>query len=196
MGASAAFAALYLAFWFIMEPIHIHNKLYIVLNDGCLENAHTISIYAEYDFFSVSGIANLPSDHLSNVRQDDDCEIALFCLSDIYRFDDTMRREIARSTAGLKQLVDIGTDPVIQARNSFFLGCHLIMSHGLGFEEAFLSLRSLHELFDQCYRKNNISVEKSLRAFCCAKCLNWIDFRISTGNDIQIDRLVHDARWC
>ncbi len=131
-----------------MEAIHIHNKLYIVLNDGCLRNACTISVNAEYDFPSISDTADLPSYRLSNVRHDDDCEIAIFCLSDIYRFDDILRREIVNNTSGFKQIVNIGTDPVIQARNSFFLGCHLIMSHGLGFEEAFLSLRSLHELFE------------------------------------------------
>ena len=162
------------------------------MNNECLTSACTTSTYADSYFFvpSATFLASTYGAHA------DECKNVIFCLSDIYRFDETVGRLFATSTPFIRLLVDIGTDPVVQIRNSFFLGCHLIMSHGLGFEEAFLSLRSLHELFDRFYQESNISVEKSLRAFCCAKCLNWIDFRISTGNDIQIDRFVHDARWC
>jgi hypothetical protein len=179
------------------KPIHIHNKLYIALSDECCSialadrNEEYLNLFSPMETF-------LASDWQSNERSTthfNDCIMTNFGLSDIFRFDDIVRSEAAKNSSGFKQLVNIGSDPVTQARSSFFLGCHLIMSHGLGFEEAFLSLRPLHALFEQFSQMGYISVENSLRAFCCAKCLNWIDFRISTGNDIQIDRFVHDVRW-
>jgi hypothetical protein len=51
----------------------------------------------------------------------------------------------------------------------------MIMSHGLGFEETYLAFRPLHGFFKNTSYLE-IPVENTLRAFCCAKCLNWIDF--------------------
>jgi hypothetical protein len=180
------------------QAIHIHNKLYIALSDdGCWSDALANRNFEDYNLFSPMETF-LASDRQANERnktQFDDSIMNIFGLSDIFLFDDIMKSELAKNSFGFKQLVNIGSDPVTQARSSFLLGCHLIMSHGLGFEETFLSLRPLHALFDQFSQMENISLENSLRAFCCAKCLNWIDFRISTENDIQIDRFVHDVRW-
>jgi hypothetical protein len=72
------------------------------------------------------------------------------------------------------------------------------MTHGLGFEEAFLSFRSFHELF-QSYAEG-VSVENVLRAFCCAKCLNWIDFKAASdaenkpSKSINIPEFIHYSR--
>ncbi len=175
-------------------PIHIHNKVYFALNDGCCTSEFNSSVYPDFSCFSPSQAA-AASDLLSHEQRcGEACTAASLSLSDIFRFDDTMRKVLSNGGSRFKLVVNIGSDLVTQARNSFLLGCHLIMSHGLGFEEAFLSLRPLHKLFDQLSNDCAISVEKSLRAFCCAKCLNWIDFRISASNDIQIDRFVHDTR--
>jgi hypothetical protein len=175
-------------------PIHIHNKVYLAFNGGCGGNARDSNIYADFKFFSPSE-AIVARDLLSYElkRERGDFTTAILSLSDIFRFDETMRKELSQ-ISGLKLLVNIGSDIMTQARNTFLLGCHLIMSHGLGFEEAFLSLRPLHDLFDQFFQECAFSVEQSLRAFCCAQCLNWIDFRISASNDIQIDRFIHDVR--
>jgi hypothetical protein len=176
------------------NPIHIHNKVYLELKDGSWKSKTNAGLYGDFNLFSPSH-AVVARDLLSNAQsRTDDCPAAPFSLSDIFRFDDAMKKELSEGGSGFKLLVQIGSDLVAQARNSFLLGCHLIMSHGLGFEEAFLSLRPLHVLLDRFSNECSISVEKSLRAFCCAKCLNWIDFRISANNDIQIDRFVHDVR--
>ncbi len=75
----------------------------------------------------------------------------------------------------------------------------MIMTHGLGFEEAYLAFRSLYGLFEKT-ASDEMSVEKSMRAFCCAKCLNWIDFGQHTmgstpDHPISLDESDHYARY-
>ena len=92
-----------------------------------------------------------------------------------------------------------GKDLQSQVQLAFLLGCHLIMTHGLGFEEAYLAFRPLSTLFERT-STDEISVEKSMRAFCCAKCLNWIDFGqqidiSSIDHPLCMDELDHYARY-
>jgi hypothetical protein len=73
------------------------------------------------------------------------------------------------------------------------------MTQGLGFEETYLAFNSMREIFE-IYPQSQTYFQKSLRAICCAKCLNWIDFReLAVRNDsksrIEIDEFMHYARW-
>ncbi len=65
-------------------------------------------------------------------------------------------------------------DPTQRLAISFMMACHRIMSGDFGFEEALLSLQPLNELSGQCICSG--SFKNSLRAICCARILNWIDF--------------------
>ena len=56
----------------------------------------------------------------------------------------------------------------------FIIGCHLIMTHGLGFEETYLCFKPFHKYLKSHPPKCGESFEAWLRAFCCAKCLDWI----------------------
>jgi hypothetical protein len=47
----------------------------------------------------------------------------------------------------------------------------------MGNEETLLSFKSVHVLFEKYFAASNLSVKKSLRSLCCAKCLDWIDLR-------------------
>ena len=62
-----------------------------------------------------------------------------------------------------------------QPRLAFLLGCHLIMAQGLGFEETYLAFRPLDNLISD-ESGNKITIQIALRAFCCAKCMGWIEF--------------------
>jgi hypothetical protein len=72
------------------------------------------------------------------------------------------------------------------------------MTRGLGFEEAYLAFRPIYCLFERT-SSDGMSVEKSMRAFCCAKCLNWIDFGqhidgSASDHPICMDECAHYAR--
>jgi hypothetical protein len=97
------------------------------------------------------------------------------------------------------KIICTGVDPVQQVASAFLLGCYLILSTGLGFEEACLAFRPLSETIDRCI--GNVVFKNSLRALCCAKCLNWIDFRRDSESEtmlhqqIEIDEFIHYSRY-
>ncbi len=94
-------------------------------------------------------------------------------------------------------VVCTGFEAKRQAKTLMLLGCHMVLSQGMAFEEAFLIFRPLHSLIRTHY--TGISAfEILLRAMCCAKCLNWIDFGLACNNRakacIQMDEFIHYAR--
>ena len=121
--------------------------------------------------------------------------IVSFSLEEFFHFDaivqNTLRRQAHRVT------VFAGLDPNRQTRTLMLLGCHMVMSQGMGFEEAFLIFRPLRSLI-QNHLKGISAFEILLRAICCAKCLNWINFGLSgnirSENCIHMDEFIHYAR--
>ncbi len=92
-----------------------------------------------------------------------------------------------------------GVDPEQQVAIAYMLGCYLIMSNDLGFEEVCLAFTPLYETIDRCV--GNVAFTSSLRSLCCAKCLGWIDFRndseremVLRGN-IEMDEVIHYSRY-
>ena len=156
------------------EPVsmlHIYNNLYISLKDienfKCsldvdMKNIVLIPFNARQQSYEEDNT----SDHTGSFQPS--------YLAAIYRFDERINK-VSLTNDGKKLVFVTRRDTQSRVRLSFLIGCHLIMAHGLGFEETSLAFRPLWELHEHisCSEK---SVEKSLRAFCCARCLNWIDF--------------------
>lgn len=116
-------------------------------------------------------------------------------LSAIFHFDAMVKRILNQHLLH-KIIFCAGKDLEYQIELSILLGCHLIMTHGLGFEETFLAFRPLNSFFKQTSFLD-ISLENILRAFCCAKCLNWIDFgqkKDEQNHPICMEEFDRDAR--
>ena len=119
---------------------------------------------------------------------------------DVYKFD-LMACDLEAKFSTQKIVFHSGHDPQAQATLAFLLGCHMMLSHGLGFEETYLAFRRLHGLLDpQSCNGPHISVKTCLRAFCRAKCSNWIVFKdLATASSestssIHILKYLHYAR--
>lgn len=119
-------------------------------------------------------------------------------LNSIYLFDD-MAKTIENTHKDIKLFFVVKDDVDDKIIISFLIGCHLVMSHGLGFEETYLSFKPWHNTFDQYMSHQGISLKHLLRSFCCAKCLDWIDFGISPSvgfvSQVMIDKLIHDEGY-
>ena len=117
-------------------------------------------------------------------------------LEEIYHFDSIMKTFGMRDKSK-KLLICTGSEPIQQIRILKLIGCHLILSHEMGFEAACLAFRPFSDLLqDQCSR--SLSFETLLRSVCCAKCLNWINFTTdyidSNDQGIMMDEYIHYAR--
>ena len=153
--------------------IHIHNNLLIALGD--VEKLCSSQKDGPEGYFVIPVLQNIrrtdldASLHCLNVEG-----FLPSCLSDIARFD-SMVNNVSNSHPHSKLVFSTTTEPEYQRRLVFLLGCHMIMRQGLGFEEAYLAFRPMHDVLEESSIQN-LSVRRSLRAFCCAKCLGWIDF--------------------
>jgi hypothetical protein len=117
-------------------------------------------------------------------------------VEDIFRFDQMACALEARNPTH-KIVFQSRLDQHSQAILVFLMGCHMMLSHGLGFEETYLAFGCLHRIMDP---GPQISVKSCLRAFCRAKCSNWITFKgpmtASPGDNhsIHIEKYLHYAR--
>jgi hypothetical protein len=155
--------------------VRLHNELYIALCGMEMAN-----VLVEKGLKSAMVIQFSPSMLAQgNAARDDEfvCKVKNFepsGLSEIFRFN-AMVANLSKLHPGLKLVFCAEQDVQSQVQLAFLIGCHMIMTHGLGFEEAYLAFRPLYKLFERT-SSDEMSVEKSMRAFCCAKCLNWIDY--------------------
>jgi hypothetical protein len=122
--------------------------------------------------------------------------ICSFSLESIFRFDIIIKSLLLKQTNRI--LVCPNNETHTQAKILVLLGCHLIMSQGMGFEETVLAFRPLNTLL-QANLRGVSSFEAILRAMCCAKCLNWINFSLEQTNKdddgIQMDEYIHYSRY-
>jgi hypothetical protein len=121
-------------------------------------------------------------------------------MEDIYDFDE-MACAFEAKYPTQKIVFQTGSDHGSQATIALLMGCHMMLRHGLGFEETYLAFRRLHSIIDpQPLNELRISVKSCLRAFCRAKCSEWITFKdpVEGSPDkpgsINIDEYLHYAR--
>ena len=173
--------------------IHIYNNLYIAMSD--------IEQIKHSEVVEKSRIVMIPF----NAIQRGFCEAERTSensfhpsyLTAIYKFGASISK-ISSLNEHKKMVFFTSRDIQSQSKLAFLLGCHLIMAHGLGFEEtclAFVPIWKMHEHICLIVR----SVEKSLRAFCCARCLNWIDFgktfkALDKKETIDVEEFEHYSR--
>ena len=131
-------------------------------------------------------------------------------VEDIFRFDQ-MACALEERNLSHKIVFQSRLDWHSHATLAFLMGCHMMLSHGLGFEETYLAFRRLHTIMDPEPRNEpQITVKSCLRAFCRAKCSNWMIFKgpmaasPDSNNSIHIEKYLQYARcahfllrqWC
>ena len=118
-------------------------------------------------------------------------------LLEVYRFD-LMAKGLTAHQQGSKLVYVFGQGLHSHERCLFLIGCHLMMTHGLGFEETCLSLKPVLKKVNLHDAPCGELLKAWLRSICCAKCLDWIDFtvslRSSEKNSFQVDKLIQDCR--
>jgi hypothetical protein len=179
-----------------VDEIALSSKLFLAFrNEQHLQDNQTIAVTHDSGIFCVAPLQLA-------LKMTSNCNVNLkdapgLTLSDIHRFDRLMHN-ISRSNPGIPVHVYAGTDPQLQVKTAFLLGCHLIASQGHGFEETLLAFRPLHQKIDLHF--GLAEFKNSLRSLCCAKCLRWIDFDHSSDDEltpgsIQMDEYAHYSRY-
>ncbi len=92
-------------------------------------------------------------------------------LTEAYRFDKAAG-DLATTNRRPGLVFTIKYDSGYMPKSLFLIGCHLILSHSLGFEETCLSLKRFPGYADGGL--GEVCLATGLRSFCCAKCLDWI----------------------
>jgi hypothetical protein len=84
-----------------------------------------------------------------------------------------------------------------QIKLAFLAGCYLIMYNGCGYEETLVSFKRFQPSFDD-QTESSVSVQDCWRAMCQAKCMNWIDFQLTSEPDhgavMCMEEYTHYAR--
>jgi hypothetical protein len=177
----------------MLPSIELNSKIWLVLDSEQRLLQHSKKFKYKYLIIPFQ-LATLANGAL--VRHLSGNSLMPFSLSDIYAFSEMMQR-VSRLGPSVRFLC-AGVDPEQQVALAFLLACHMIMTNGLGFEEAYLLFKPLYETIDRCI--GNLAFTSSLRALCCAKCLNWIDFRNDSENGTMVhgrmdmDEAIHYSR--
>jgi hypothetical protein len=181
---------------------HIHNRFYLALLDS--SQAELISRHVLNANYMVLPLTMTNVDEIS-ARVSKANPAAAFSpafLGDLLKFDDAIGA-VERRRSRMKLVFQTGSDPKVQVQMAFMLGCHMIMSHGVGFEETCLAFKNLHTLFAEtgASDEHGVSMRSCWRAICCAKALSWIDLKRAVFTNraddrcIQIDEYLHYARY-
>ena len=175
-----------------MKVVHIHSKAYIQLQADESSEHHDLHGYMPLNKALYSQILpdRIREIVLTPTRNSN--EKYFGSLSEVYRFNLTATEQMTRCLDS-KTVFTIGNEV---EQGLFLIGCYLIMNHGLGFEETYLSFKPFHEHLRRYAPTCGESFETWLRSFCCAKCLGWIDFRVlPQASPFHIDQFVHDDRY-
>ena len=175
-----------------MKVFHIHSNAYIQLQADEGSEHYDLHGYtplekAQYSQISTDGMLDLVlTPHGQTYGK------YFGSLSEVHRFNSAATEQMTRCLDS-KTVFKVGN---ALEQGLFLIGCYLIMNHGLGFEETYLSFKPFHEYLRRYAPTCGGSFETWLRAFCCAKCLGWIDFRLSPqASPFHIDQFVHDDRY-
>ena len=174
-----------------MQLVHVHSKIYIITdisissrNENLLEPEDLSS-----NFIKIR-MAQVVSQHLTDTDSSESKHFG--SLSLLHQFDSLATR-LATEQHSPKLAFVFGETTQAFERYLFLIGCHLIMTHGFGFEETCLALDKVHTHTRRCVD----STKDWLRSLCCAKCLDWIDFRVTPKNVVnsfEFDKIIHDER--
>jgi hypothetical protein len=153
--------------------VHIHNNFFVAPCDVTrASDLQENSSVASFLIPVLQDVVAAESD--ASLRCLDSDGFTPSSLSAISRFDEKMKNiEAAHPHSNL--VFCTSTQDRYQIRLAFLLGCHLILEQGLGFEETYLAFRPLEKILPD-EPSHKISMQIALRAFCCAKCMGWIDF--------------------
>ena len=175
----------------------VHNRLYLALlgeKQAEIVARNILTLNYLVVPLSVSDVADIQS-----TKDNETFEPP--CLGDIFKFDE-MASALERKHPRMKLVFHTGPNQTTQIGMAFLMGCHLIMSHGVGFEETFLTFRNFHSISElKANGSADISITSCWRAFCCAKCLAWIEFNkvvcdsVHDDKCIHIDEYMHYARY-
>ena len=168
---------------------NLHGRFYLALHEDDIAHRVAQSEFVK-NYFVVSQSTSLMSSgslHSFNPT-----------LAEVYRFD-CMTKNILRAHGDqCKVVFSTGKDVKLQVRLAFLLGCNMIMSHGIGHEAAFASLKPMHSLF--LHLELDRPMMEYFHAVSKAKQNRWIDFsdwlrdfkNLPTSSDM--DEYIHYAR--
>jgi hypothetical protein len=186
----------------ISSMISIHNRLLLASLDGQISPAVFAKLSSlNYAFIPLrqTTVTAIIQRNSQEILHDSFLDLRL---EDIYEFD-RIACAVEATYPTKRIVVPTGSDSSSRATIAFLMGCHMMLSHGLGFEETYLAFRRLHSIMDpQSSNGPQITVKSCLRAFCRAKCFQWITFQDPSENSpdtqgsIQIDEYLHYARSC
>jgi hypothetical protein len=147
--------------------------------------------YSEYCFVEFSNIIEWQKRAESSTSEN----LGYLSLEEVFYFI-TKLQLFEKMNPGPRIIIRLGNDSLLWTRFVSIIGCYLIMLRGLGYEEALLVIQPLRILMPQGIGHD--CPEYSMRAVCCAKCLNWINFVDLMGEDneaeLQMDEYIHNAR--
>jgi hypothetical protein len=172
--------------------VHIHNRL-LMASFKEQPSPATLKTISSLNYV----LATFP--HAAEFRREDSShEAAAFSppsVEDIFRFDQ-MACALETKNPTHKIVFQTKLDQHSQATHTFLMGCHMILSHGLGFEETFLAFRRLHSIMDpHPHNTPQISVKSCLRAFCRVKCSNWIIFKGPMAASPECSNSIHVEKY-
>jgi hypothetical protein len=173
----------------LLDSTKLHNRISVSLKNKTKQPRNCKAS----DFCLVNLDLSCPTTTDSIYEKD----ISKVTLEEIYRFDEVIQHALSNDSGRNQVLIYAGLEPCRQIRVLFLLGCHLIMSQGLGFEETVLAYRPFKSLIAEqcCYEE---WLEDGWRGLCCAKCLDWMDFSKfqddQSESGIQMDEYMHYAR--
>jgi hypothetical protein len=179
--------------------IYIHNRLLLAVLDERISPAVNTKMSSLNYVFVSPHQTNVTEFLQRETQRKSRDKFTKPKIEDIYEFDQ-MACAVEAKYPTQRIVFQTGSDQNAQATISFLMGCHMMLSHGLGFEETYLAFRRLHSIMDPPTRDGpQISVKSCLRAFCRAKCSEWITFKDPVAGSpdkpgtMHIDEYLHYA---
>ena len=150
--------------------VHISSTVYIQWNDEGQASKKEDLMLFEIDStrFQMLNVSEFDS-RLPHERDSAQSAAGFGSLIEVHRFDQAARCLTERGSS-IVFLIGPGINQ--QKRDLFLIGCHLILTHNLQFEEACLSLKRFPGFIDDKF--SEWSLATGLRSFCCAKCMDWV----------------------
>lgn len=178
--------------------VRIHNNLFVA---ACNAHALVKALGSRSGEFFIMPAQSEKKSKPSEISPRSDVARFHPCsLTEIYRFG-VLVANIIKSHENSNIVFSVSSDMREQLDLIFLLGCHLIMHHGLDFEETCLALLPMKKVFPK-YESESVELETAFRAVWCAKHSNWIDFetgwdscQVSEESFICMDEYVHYARY-
>jgi hypothetical protein len=182
----------------------VHNRLYLALlgeKQAEIVSRNILTMNYLVVPLSVADVADISSSSSDKEIYANEEVFEPPSLGNIFKFDE-MASALERKHPRMKLVFQTGPVPSTQIKMAFLMGCHMIMTHGIGFEETNLAFRNFRSLFGfESHESADITIASCWRAFCCAKSLAWIEFNKVvcdyTHDDpcIHIDEYMHYARY-